>query len=784
MTKKNNKLSRKRIWLILTISVITLFSLFIGASVYLGINIKNNYYGKLPEKKEIQNIENAQATEIFTADGKLMGRFYLVNRNEIEFDNIPDNVIHALIATEDARFFEHSGIDYRSLFRVFFKTILLSDRSAGGGSTITQQLAKNLYPRKGEGLPAILGTKIREMIIALRIEDLYSKEEIIQLYLNTIPFGENTYGLKNAAQLYFNKNPQALSINQAATLIGMLKATTTYNPHDYPERSVERRNIVLNQMQKYHYISGRISDSLKNSPLKTDYTPVGHNEGIAPYFREYLRPRLENWCSNHKKDNGENYNLYTDGLKIYTTIHSEIQESAYKAVHRHIPKLQKQLNKELRNPGNKNKFKTLAEKLIIKTTDYKRKDLQSPNSQIYKKRPMEVFTWDGPETKLMSRMDSIQHYIKFLQTGFTAINPKNGNILAWIGGINHRFFKYDHVTSKRQMGSVFKPIVYTKALQSGIKPCDFYSNDSIVYKEYDNWTPANADRKYGGVYSVQGALINSVNTVSVQLMMEAGIKPTIKFAKNLGFKDSLPGVPSLALGAASTSVLNLAEIYTAYSNKGTKKSSSALIRIEDNNGNLLEQFSEKTKSKKVIAPAIAEKMTLMLENVIQRGTGSSIKRFKFSGSLAGKTGTTQNHSDGWFMGYTPSLVTVCWVGADYPEVHFKSLKYGQGAATALPITGYFLQDLSTKQISTAYLKRFRYKHIDFESFNCMDYREKAPGLIEKLFGIKLFKGKDSVKKDEKLKHPKKKKQEQGFFKRLINKFKGDKDKKDKRKKQR
>ena len=782
MTNKTNKPTRKRIRLALIIGAILLFLLFIGASVYFGINIKNNYYGELPGKKDIQHIESAQATEIFTADGKLMGRYYLINRNEIDFENIPDNVIHSLIATEDARFFEHSGIDYRSLLRVFFKTMLLGDRSAGGGSTITQQLAKNLYPRKGEGLPAIVGTKIREMIIARRIESLYSKKEIILLYLNTVPFGENTYGLKNAAQLYFNKNPQELSLNQAATLIGMLKATTTYNPHEYPSRSVERRNTVLYQLGKYNYISDRIRDSLMETPIKTDYRPVGHNEGIAPYFREYLRPKLEKWCANHKKDNGEPYNLYTDGLKIYTTIHSEFQESARNAVQAHIPKLQYQLNKELSNAGSKNKLKKLAEKVLIKTTDYTRKDLLKPNSGIYKKRPMEIFTWDGPKTKLMSRMDSIRHYLKFLQTGFTAVNPENGNILAWIGGINHRFFKYDHVTSKRQMGSVFKPIVYTNALQSGIDPCDFYPNDSIVYKEFDNWTPVNADRKYGGVYSVQGALVNSVNTVSVQLLMESGIKSTKRFAKSLGFRDSLPEVPSLALGTASSSVLNLAEIYSIFSNKGIKRSSTALLRIEDNKGNLLEEFSESQSSKKVIKSETTEKITLMLENVVQRGTGSSIRNFKFQGSLAGKTGTTQNHSDGWFVGFTPSLVTVCWVGADYPEVHFNSLDYGQGAATALPITGYFLQDLSKKEISTDFLKRFRYKSIDFESFNCMDYREKAPGLIEKLFDIRLFKGKDSSEKDIKLRKSDKKKKEEGFFKRLIDKIKGEKGRKDKKEK--
>ena len=771
MANQNKKRKTKRFRRVLRISLLTLFSLLIVALTYLGLNIKNGKYGKFPAKEKLQNIENAQATEIFTSDGKLMGRYYFVNRNELDFDQIPSHILHALIATEDARFFDHSGIDYRSLLRVFFKTILLGDRSAGGGSTLSQQLAKNLYPRKGEGLPAIFGAKLREMILAHRLEEIFDKNKILQLYLNTVPFGENTYGLKNAAQLYFNKLPEELTINQSATLVGMLKATSTYNPHNYPEKSIHRRNIVLSQLEKNEYITKNERDSLFSLSLNTDYTPIGHNKGIAPYFREHLRPKIEKWCSEHKKPNGENYNLYTDGLKIYTTLHSKLQKNAHEAIQKHVHKLQLQLNREYSKLKDQKEIEQLVEKILLKNSDFTRKELHAPNTGIHKKQPMEVFTWDGPKTIKMSPLDSVKHYLKFLQAGFTAINPKNGNVLAWVGGVDHRYFKYDHVTSKRQMGSVFKPFVYLKALQKGIEPCDYFENDSIVYEEFDNWTPANADRQYGGVYSMQGALVNSINTVTVQLLMEAGIQPTKQLATKLGF-DSLPEEPSLALGTAGSSVINLAEIYTTFTNKGLPVSSRKVLRIENNEGEILEEYQSQksSESERFVSKKHAEQMVMMLENVVERGTAQSINNFSIKGDLAGKTGTTQNHSDGWFIGLTPNLVTVSWVGAEYPQIHFENIRQGQGAAMALPITGYFLEGLSKAELSEKYTGSFEYSTIDTSLYNCEDYREKPPGLLEKLFNIKLFKKEDSQEEIEKEKGDKEK---QGFFKRILEKLKKD-----------
>ncbi len=760
--KKIKPLKRKKhsFRKILKIFVITILALVVTISVYIGIGIKNEKYGELPAFSEIKMIEHAEATEIFTSDSVLMGRYYYQNRNNISSRAIPEKMINALVSTEDARFYEHNGIDYKSLIRVIFKTVLLGDRSAGGGSTITQQLAKNLYPRDGSSFIDIIGCKIREMIIARRMEKLYEKDKIIQLYLNTVPFGENTYGVKNAAQLYFGEKTSELSTEQVATLIGMLKATHTYNPHKFPQNAIQRRNVVLSQMAKYGYLTERISDSLKNISLNTNYRPVGHNEGIAPYFREYLRGYLTKWCQNHTKKNGESYNLYSDGLKIYTTIDSEVQQSADKAIKKHMPALQNRLNKELGRRGTDPRIKTLAKKKLESQLSKGKKGNKRNYNWMKKERPMEIFSWDGIKTVKMSPLDSMKYYLKMLQTGFIALNPQNGNILAWVGGINHRFFKYDHVLSERQLGSVFKPVVYMEALRQGIKPCDYYPNDSISYESYNGWTPRNAEHDYGGVYSVQGALVNSINTVSVQLLLEAGIDSVINMAKKLGYSSGeMPHVPSLALGTTNSSVLNVAKSYGIMANGGNKIETHFLKSIKNNKGEELERFIKVDSSNRILPPEMVEQMTMMLNNVTKRGTGSSlIKNFNFPGDIAGKTGTTQNHADGWFVGYNPKIVLACWVGADSPEIHFRNIWYGQGAATALPITGYFLEDLSKKD--PEYFGRFKFSEIDTSRYNCLDYREKAPGLIEKLFNIDLFK-----------KNKKEKKEKKGVFKKIFKLFK-------------
>ncbi|MFW6100342.1 MAG: transglycosylase domain-containing protein, partial [Bacteroidota bacterium] len=739
-------LSSARIWLIIIM-------LFAGLVAYTGYNTYQGKYGDLPDTQTLKNIRQSLATEIYTNDGQLMGRYYLENRNSIHFEHIPAEIIHAILATEDTRYFEHHGIDTRSIFRVMFRTILLGDESSGGGSTLTQQLAKNLYPRRGDSHIALIGSKIREMIIAWRLENLYSKERLLQMYLNTVPFGEYTFGIKNASQLYFNKLPSELSLEQACTLIGMLKGTSNYNPRKNPEKAKERRNVVLSQLAKYDYLSQDTTQKLMDRPLGVNYNPLGHNEGLAPYLREYLRPRLKEWCKSHTKTNGEPYNLYTDGLKVYTTIDGQLQEYAEKAVSKHMPGLQKMFDRQLNTEKNQT-VQSMVREILAGIPAYKDESVLNRESSLYEEKSMEIFTWDGLKRVKMSPVDSVKHYLSMLNAGFMAMNPHNSHILAWVGGIDHRFFKYDHVTSRRQVGSTFKPIVYANALQNGAKPCHYYPNDSIVYENYDNWSPNNANREYGGIYSLQGALVNSVNTVSVQLLMKAGIDSTIQLAKNMGINSDFQKVPSLGLGTVSASVREMAEAYTGFANDGKPLKGKLLLRIENSKGKVLETFNSKNNTPQVLDEKTAEKITMMLQNVVKKGTARSLSRnFDFSGDVAGKTGTTQDQADGWFAGYTPHLVFASWVGAEYPSVHFNNLMYGQGAATALPIAGYFLNNLYNEDPRSKYFGNFRYHRIDTSEYACQGYIEeeekdemeqkihylrRSPGLAGRWFGTSDF----------------------------------------------
>jgi len=742
-------------------AVYILLTLVILFGSYLGYQIHRRAYGDLPGKEDLRKIKQAQATEVYTRHGRLMGRYYFENRNNIRFDEIPDHIIHALVATEDARFYEHHGVDARSLVRVLFKTILLGNEDAGGGSTITQQLAKNLFPRRGKGPIALAGSKIREMILAWRLEDIYGKKELIQMYLNTVPFGESTYGIKNASQRYFNCQPARLETEQGAVLVGMLKGTSLYNPHKHPDFARARRNLVLNQMHKYGYLDSAQAQVLKLQPLRLNYHPIDHNSGLAPYLREHLRPQLEEWCSNHTKANGEPYNLYTDGLKVYTTIDADLQRYSKEAVKKHLPWLQQQLDREQSLIRDSNR-QALVRKILSQNPSYRGVSLDDPESPVNQEKQMEIFTWDGPKTVRMSPVDSARHYLKILHAGFMAMDPGNGHILAWVGGIDHRFFKYDHVTSKRQAGSTFKPIVYANALKNGIQPCDYYPNDSLVYNEYDQWSPANASGDYGGVYSVKGGLVHSVNTISVQLLMEGGIDSTVALAGRMGLEDNYPRVPSLALGTMNASVREMAEAYSTFANKGIHRQGQVLYKIENQQGEILEVFhQEKQPPQRILTPKVCEQVTMMLQGVVDRGTARSLKRnFRFQGDIAGKTGTTQNHADGWFVGFNPNLVFAGWVGAEYPAVHFKNLQYGQGAATAFPIAGHFLHQLQSEHPGTRYLSRFNYQAIDTASYNCLDYREKAPGVLEKLFDI--FDKKEKEEEEKK-----------SFFERLFDKLKKD-----------
>ena len=692
------------------------------------------FFGSVPDTKEIQNYKNNTASEIYSSDGVLLGKYYLQERTNTTFQDIPDHLIDALIATEDARFYEHDGIDYLSLARVAIKSLLLGDRSSGGGSTLTQQLAKNLFPRSNRGFLALPVSKVKEMIVAGRIEKVYSKEEILTMYLNTVSFGDNAFGIETASVRFFNKKPIELNIQESAVLVGMLKATTLYNPVRNPEKSLERRNVVLLQMEKYGFLYQSQLDSLQELPLNIDYTLTTHNEGIATYFREHLRNELLEWCEKNTDENGEHYNLYTDGLKIYTTIDPRLQKLAEKAVNDHMKQLQAIFNEHWKNSRPWSNNNTSLISAIHKTERYrnlKSQGLSETEIQTVFKEPqtMKIFTWEGEKEVEMSPLDSIKHYLYFLNAGFMAMDPSNGAVLAWVGGINHKYFKYDHVNigTKRQVGSIFKPVVYAAALENGVKPCDFVSSRRVTYTNFDDWTPGNADENYGGYYSVQGALTHSVNTVSVKVLKRTKIENAVRMAHKMGIESEVPEVPSIALGTPNLSLYEMVGAYSCFVNGGEVVKPGYLTRIETYEGKLLAEFTPEIKNQRAMSKRTAELMLQMLRQVVDRGTAQRLRTtYKLPNDMAGKTGTTQSHADGWFIGLTPELVAGVWVGNDDPNLHFRTITYGQGAAMALPVWGLFMQQLNQadefKSISRARFSSIAYP-LD-ELLDCEDYKER------------------------------------------------------------
>ncbi|MBN2347305.1 MAG: transglycosylase domain-containing protein [Bacteroidales bacterium] len=697
MKKKSSQKKRKTgrhnqisVLILKIIAVLVLLLLFLFICVYIGI------FGRIPNQQQLGKIQNHTASEIYSDDGKLLGRYYIQNRTNVSYEEIPDFFIKALIATEDVRFMKHKGIDRRSMARVVFKSILLFNESSGGGSTITQQLAKNLYPRKNYWIFTTPVGKFKEMIIASRLEKVYSKKDILELYMNTVSFGENTYGIETAALRFFNKRPGILKMEESAMLVGMLKGTNLYNPKRDYDKALARRNVVFQQMVKYNMLTANVADSLQNLPIKLNYVRFSHNQGPAPYFREYLRLELLEILKKYNKEQGTNYNIYTDGLKIYTTLNYDLQYYAEQAVKEQLIRLQELFDRHWKNREPWNKNYSLINNEIKRSDRYKSFQKQGlEDEEILKKMEipvsMEIFNWSGTREQKMSPLDSIKHYFKFLQAGVLSMEAKTGFIRVWVGGINYKYFQYDHVISKRQPGSVFKPIIYAAAIENGISPCDYYANDSVVYEDYNNWIPRNADREYGGYYTLKGGLTQSVNTVSVHLLMDTGFDKVIKLAKKMGITSDLPEVPSLALGTGECSLYDLVKVYSVFANRGTLMKPVYLRKVEDKSGNVLYTDQSEIEEPEVISSETAELMIALLQNVVNSGTASGLRSvYGFNNDIAGKTGTTQKHTDGWFIGFTPDLVTGVWVGGDNPAVRFRSLSLGQGSATALPVWGRFM----------------------------------------------------------------------------------------------
>lgn len=670
-----------------------LFLFIFCLMIYLGA------FGRLPNYGELKQIQHNVASEVYSDDGVLLGKYYVENRINADFEEISPNIINALVATEDVRFFEHSGIDFRAWIRVFFRTLLMQDASGGGGSTLSQQLAKNVFPRQRLMLFTTPIAKVKEMFIARRLENIYSKQELLNLYLNTVPFSENIFGVKVASQRFFNTSPKEINVEDAAVLVGMLKGTSLYNPLKNPERARLRRNVVMGQMVKYEYLDQAAYDSLSQKKIGLNYYREGSNQGLGTYFREHLRLEVSELLKDVKKENGESYNLYTDGLKIYTTINSALQQYAEESVKEQITELQAayfkhwkgkksygddQLLKQAKQ--NSKRYKRLKESGLSEEEIDTHFDIEAK---------MTIYDWEtqGDRDTLMSPTDSLKYYLSILNTGFLAIDPHSGKTLAWVGGVDHEYFYYDHVKSKRQIGSTFKPVVYAKAIESGIPPCEYIDNLLTQYTQFENWQPRNSDGKYGGIYSMEGALSKSVNVVTVDLIMRTGIDSVKMLAERLGIAGDIPEVPSISLGTMDASLYEMVKMYGTFANRGLRPEIYYLKRIETANGEVLINFDAPNPDEfeRVLSVETTDILVKIMRSVVDSGTAKRL-RFQYGlyNQIAGKTGTTQRHSDGWFMGFTPNLVAGVWVGGTSPKIRFRSMKLGQGSKTALPIWGRFM----------------------------------------------------------------------------------------------
>ncbi len=692
------------------------FLVLLLANISLIILVHLGFFGKLPDEQQLRNIKNYNASEVYSYDRVLLGKYYIENRTNARYEQIAPHIVEALVATEDSRFYSHEGIDYRSMLRVLVKSILLGNEASGGGSTLSQQLAKNLFPRQDYWLLSMPVNKLKEIFIATRLEEIYSKEEILTLYLNTVPFGGNVYGIEAATKRFFNKSARDIRPEEAAVLVGMLKATTYYSPRLHPDRAQGRRDVVLNQMARYGYIKQFQADSLKAIPMRLNYTYVSHNEGLAPYFREKLRHEVQQWLSDHPKPDGSPYNLYTDGLKIYTTIDSRMQAFAEKAVGEHMQELQATFFKHWQGRTPWENDHTYLRDLMVRSPRYRQLKGSGASEEeieaIFKKPiPMKVFSWDGEKDQKMSPLDSIAYFQMFLNAGFLAMRPENGHIKAWVGGINHEYFKYDHIMARRQVGSTFKPIVYAAALQNGQDPCDYISNELRTYEDYDDWTPRNSDNEYTGYYSMPGALASSVNTVTVDLMMKTGINKVSRLAHDMGIDSELPEQPSIALGTADLSLSEMLTVYGTFVNRGYRVKPVYVLGIEDQYGNVIADFTDKeTQATKALDRQTADMMVQMLKNVVDSGTARRIRyTYGLRNDIAGKTGTTQAQADGWFIGATPKLVAGVWVGGPTRLIRFRSTRLGQGANTALPIWARFMQQVN-QEPDFDMIKKARFAH--------------------------------------------------------------------------
>ena len=712
----------KWFWGLFTLGILAIALIFLLASW--------GAFGEMPTFERLENPQTNLATEILSADGQTLGKFYLDdNRTDVGIDQLPQHLVDALVATEDARYYDHSGIDARGTLRA----ILFLGRK-GGASTITQQLAKQLFTKPPKSIIERLMQKAKEWVIATRLERQYTKEEIITMYFNIYDFGNNADGIRSAARIYFGKEPMELRKEEAAMLVGMFKNSSLYNPrpHRNPEGTKNRRNVVLAQMSKYGYLDESEKDSLQKLPLRINFNPESHREGLATYFRMYLQRWLNNWVKENKKPDGTQYNIYLDGLKVYTTIDSRMQQNAENAVEAHMKKLQAEFfvqNTPQRNPTTPfvdletSQIKGIMER-AMKTSErwrsLQRQGLSENEirASFNEKVGMTVFDWNSDSYEkdtVMTPMDSIRYYKTFLRTAMMSMEPQTGHVKAWVGGVDYKHFQYDGVIQgARQAGSTFKPFVYAAAIdQLRYSPCDSlpdtqYCIEPMKHGNVDQWCPKNSNGKYSlKERTLKNALANSVNTVTARLIDQVGPGSVVEIAKNMGLTRDIPEVPSIALGTVDFNVYDMVGAYGTFANQGVYVQPVMITRIEDKNGTVLYEYVPKTKD--VLSKDVAYTMVNLMEGVTEGGSGTRLRTvgydkwrpeykeiitgypYQFKNPIAGKTGTTQNQSDGWFMGMVPNLVTGVWVGGEERATHFKSLTYGQGASMALPIWALYMK---------------------------------------------------------------------------------------------
>ncbi|CAM3642925.1 penicillin-binding protein 1A [Flavobacterium chungbukense] len=715
-TKKNNQSNKdinyykKKFWRVFAYTLLGILAFFLFASWGL--------FGSMPSFEDLENPDSNLATEIISSDGVVIGKYFKTNRSQLKYSDLPKNLVEALVATEDARFYEHSGIDGRGTLRAVF-----SLGTNGGASTLTQQLAKQLFHGEGSKfLPFRIVQKIKEWIIAIRLERQYTKNEILAMYCNVYDFGNYSVGVSSAAQTYFSKDPKDLTVDESAILVGMFKNSGLYNPVRNPEGVKNRRNVVLSQMAKAKMISEAEKERLQQLPITLKFKLESHREGIATYFREYLRDYMKKWVTENKKPDGSDYDIYKDGLKIYTTIDSRMQMYAEEAVSAHMQNLQQQFFIEMKTNKNApfvnitqaetDRIMMQAMKNSVRWAQMKEMDKSEDDiiASFKVKTKMRVFTWKGERDTVMTPLDSIRYYKHFLQSGLMAMEPQTGAIKAWVGGINYKYFQYDHVgQGARQVGSTFKPFVYATAIEElNMSPCDsILDGPFMIHKGRhhvtEDWEPRNSDNRYRGMVTLKQALAASINTVSAKLIDRTSPEAVVDLTRKLGVKTEIPVQPSIALGAVDITVEDMVAAYSTFANQGVYVKPQFLSRIENKSGEVI--YEPIPESHDVLNKDIAFAVIKLLQGVTETGSGARLRTsgggsgdnrwtgypYMFKNAIAGKTGTTQNQSDGWFMGMVPNLVTGVWVGCEDRSARFKSLTYGQGATAALPVWGYFMK---------------------------------------------------------------------------------------------